>query len=266
MTKLRDCFYHCERDTGWLEPFLAGLRAVGFAGSVHCIGELDPNELAVVGRHGAVAHRIEPAGAGIDVDNLAHIHLSRVLDELAADQSARPDEVLAIDTVRAGFLRDPFLSKTIGLSAFCEGPACIGDSDYNVYRLREFTEVDDAWLRRPIVSSALLRGRLDVVREFYRKLLAEFVGRQDLLRIQKVIQGAFNKLCQDGGFGFPVILHPNAAEVYSEIWPQSLTIDIRLGVRVGGTVPAIVVNPFQETPLMGMLRGSLSLSSVLAPT
>ena len=62
-----------------------------------------------------------------------------------------------------------------------------------------------------------------------------------------------------------MIVYPNASEVYFEIWPQNLTIDIRLGVRVGGTVPAIVVNQFNETPLMGMLKGSLHLASVLAP-
>jgi hypothetical protein len=259
------CVYHRERDEGWLAPFLASLRAAGFAGSIHCIGTLEADELAVLGRHGAVAHRVDPVG-GIDVDNVAHVHLSRVLDALAADETRRPDQVLVTDTVRAGFLRDPFLSKTIGLSAFCEGPARIGDSDYNVYRLRHFAEIDDAWLQRPIVSSALLRGPLDVVREFYRRLFGEFVGRRDLMQIQKVIQGAFNKLCQDGELGFPVILHPNGAEVYFEIWPQSLTFDIRLGVRVGGAVPAIVVNPFHETPLMQMLKGSLSLASVLAPT
>jgi hypothetical protein len=80
-----------------------------------------------------------------------------------------------------------------------------------------------------------------------------------------MIQGAFNKLCQGEDFDFPVILHPNAAEVYFEIGPQNLTIDMRLGVRIGGTVPAVVVSPYRETPLMDMLRGCLHLSSVMAP-
>jgi hypothetical protein len=261
------CFYHRERDADWLEPFLATLRTVGFPGAIHCLGALDANELAVLARHGAVAHSIDPISGGLDhVDNLAHVHMSRVLDELDADASTRPDQVLVMATMRAGFLRDPFLSKTIGLSAFCEGPAHIGDSEYNAIRLQQFTALDDAWRRRPIVSSAVLRGKLDVVREYYRQLLAEFVGRPHLLQMQNMIQGAVNKLCQEGKFSFPVILHPNAAEVYFEIGPQSLTIDMRLGVRVGGTVPAIVVSPYGETPLTDMLKGSLHLSSVLTPS
>lgn len=259
------CFYHRERDADWLEPFLATLRAVGFAGGIHCVGALDANDLVLLRRYGAVAHTSAPVAAEIDVNNVAHIHLSHVLDELAADQSVQLDQVLLIDTLHAGFLRDPFLSKTVGLSVFSEGPVSIGESDYNVHRLQLFTDVDDNWRRRPIVSSTLLRGKIDVVREFYRALFAEFVGREDLFRIHKVIQGAFNKLCQEGDFSFPVIVYPNASEVYFEIWPQNLTIDIRLGVRVGGTVPAIVVNQFNETPLMGMLKGSLHLASVLAP-
>ena len=42
------------------------------------------------------------------------------------------------------------------------------------------------------VSSALLRGRLDLMCAFYRRLFAEFVGRAELLRIHKSIQGAVN--------------------------------------------------------------------------
>ena len=56
-----------------------------------------------------------------------------------------------------------------------------------------------------------------------------------------------------------MIIHPNAAEVYFEISPQRLSIDDRLGVRVCGTVPAIVVKPFIRSPLTNMLRASLRL-------
>lgn len=252
------CFHHRDRDTPWLEPFLASLRAVGFAGDIHCIGALDEAACAVLARHGAIAHPIAIDEGDVDVDNVAHFHISRLLDELAA-RTVQPDQVLVVDTMRAGFLRDPFLGKTIGLSVFCEGPVALGDSDYNLQRLGFFVEVDDTWRRQPIVSSAVLRGRLDVVRQFYRRLMAELVGRRELLAVAKVVQGAFNKLCHKGDLGFPVIVHPNAAEVYFEIWPQSLTVDIRLGVRVGGTVPAMVVNPFHPTPLMDMLKASLHL-------
>jgi hypothetical protein len=105
----------------------------------------------------------------------------------------------------------------------------------------------------------VLRGKLDVVRAFYRRLLAEFVGWKQGLRVQKMVQGAINKLSYDSALGNPVIIHPNAAEVYFEISPQSLSIDSHLGVRVGGTVPAIVVNPFQPTSLMATLRAGLRL-------
>lgn len=105
----------------------------------------------------------------------------------------------------------------------------------------------------------MLRGKLDVVRAFYRRLLTEFVEREHGLRVQKMVQGAVNKLSYDSALGYPVIIHPNAAEVYFEISPRRLSIDNRLGVRVGGTVPAIVVNPFMRSPLMNMLRASLRL-------
>ena len=52
------------------------------------------------------------------------------------------------------------------------------------------------------------------VRAFYRRLLAEFIGRAELLRVHKSIQGAFNKLAS-GGLGIPVIVHPNGGEVIS---------------------------------------------------
>ena len=259
------CYYHRERDAAWLEPFLASLRTVGFAGGIHCAGALALDEIATLRKYGAVAHVNPPVDEEFDVNNVAHSNLRRMLDELALDQSVRLDQVLLIDTFHAAFLRDPFLTKTIGLSVFSEGPANIGVSDYNVHRLRLFTEVDDKWRQRPIVSSSLLRGNIDLVRVFYRALFAEFLGRQELFRTHKVIQGAFNKLCQGDELSFPVIVHPNAAEVYFEIWPQNLTVDRRLGVRVGGTVPAVLVNPFKPTPLMGMLRDNLNLTSVLAP-
>jgi hypothetical protein len=259
------CCYHRERDAEWLEPFFATLRTVGFAGAIHCVGDFNANELAVLSRHGAIAHRIDPIGGGSHhVDNLAHAHMSRVLDELATEQPACLDQVLVISTMRAGFLRDPFLSKTIGLSVFCEGAGSIGASEYNVLRLQQFIDINDTWHRRPVVSSAVLRGQVEIVRQYYRKLMAEFDGRPHLLEMQNMVQGAFNKLCQDNAFDFPVILHPNAAEVYFEIGLQSMATDTRTGVRIAGAMPAIVVSPYSKTWLMDTLRNTLHLSSVLS--
>lgn len=252
------CCYHRERDAPWLEPFLATLRAVGFAGDIHCVGKMDATERSVVSNFGGIVHPVVMDVGDIDIDNAAHLHISRLLDELAGS-TTRPDQVLAIDTLRAGFLRDPFIGKTIGLSVFCEGPVSLAESDYNLQRVALFTDVDGTLRQRPIVSSAVLRGSIDVLRNFYHKLLAEMARRRDLLTISKVVQGAFNKLCHSDDVEFPVIVHPNASEVYFEIWPQSLTVDIRLGLRVGGAMPFMVVNPFRATPLMDMLRASLQL-------
>jgi hypothetical protein len=165
-----------------------------------------------------------------------------------------------LDSVRAVFPRDPFLNKTIGLSVFCEGPSRLGETGYNRDRLAFFVTPDERRLQCPVVSSALLRGSLPVVREFYRQVLAELVGRAELLRIHKVVQGAFNKLCRDRNPGFPVIAHPNGAEVYFDFWPSGLAIDTRHGVRIGGTVPGVVLGWHTETELMMKLRIDLNLA------
>jgi hypothetical protein len=250
-------FYHRERDAEWLPLFLSSLRCVGFTGSVHCIGEFNPGELQLLSQHGCAAH-VVAATELAQAENVAHFYLGQMLDRLA-EGATRPDQVLVLDSVRAVFPRDPFLGKTIGLSAFSEGPMRLGESDYNVQRLAFFVPPDESLLANSIVSSALLRGPLDVMRAFYHKLLAEFVGRGELLNIQKAIQGAINKLCRDGGFDFPIIVHPNAAEAYFDFWPSGLGINTKQGVRVGGTVPAVVLGGFAETELLRAIRINLGL-------
>ena len=64
------------------------------------------------------------------------------------------------------------------------------------------------------------------------------------------ISRVLNKLGYDSSMCYPVIIHPNAAEMYFEICDPTLIIEENGGLRVGGTVPAIVVDPFQQTPLM----------------
>ena len=103
--------------------------------------------------------------------------LSQTLDRLAPEGADASDQVLMLDTVRAVFPRDPFLRTTIGLSVFCEGPTRMGKSDYNRARLAYFVTPDERRLQYPTLSSALLRGSVPVVREFYRHLLAELFGR-----------------------------------------------------------------------------------------
>ncbi len=252
-------FYHRPRDAGWLAPFLGSLRCAGFDGGLHCVGAFDADERVLLARHGGVAHPIEDCDPSLNIENTAHMFISRVLDELAADVAARPDQVLVLDTVKAGFQRDPFQASTIGLSVFCEGPTRIGESDYNLHRLAIFTPLDEARLQQPIISSVLLRGPLDVVRAFYRKVFVEFTGRAELMRVQKVIQGTINKVCHDDGLEFPVIAYPNAAEVYFDFWTSGLDIDTAGGIRIGGATPAVVLSGSLDGELMQALWSSLGM-------
>jgi hypothetical protein len=164
-----------------------------------------------------------------------------------------------LDSVCAVFPRDPFLTKTIGLSVFCEGPTRIGESGYNRHRLGLFVQLDERWLREPVVSSMVLRGPLPFLREFYRRMFIELVGRAEMLNIHKVMQGVVNKLCHAGDLGFPVIAHPNGAEVYFEFLASKLAVDTRHGVRVGGTVPGVVLSGHRESQLLLKLRIDLNL-------
>jgi hypothetical protein len=252
-------FYQRERDTSWLPLFLGSLRCVTTSLAVHCIGNFEEADQAILTRYNCIGHQISIAGTD-RADNLAHFYLSEVLDRLAADRSRMPDQVLMLDSVRAIFARDPFQAKTSGLSVFCEGSTRISDSDFNRDRLAFFVPPEQARLSLPIVSSSLLRGPLPLVREFYRRLFIEFVGRSELLGVHKVVQGAFNKLCQARDPKFPVVIHPNAAEAYFDFWPSGLSVDTRHGVRIGGTVPGLVLGGHPETELMMKLRLDLGVS------
>ena len=186
-----------------------------------------------------------------------------MLDRLAEDAATAPEQVLVMDSVRATFLRDPFLSATIGLSVFLESATRIGDSDFNQQRVELFTVPDEALLRRPIISSSLLRGRLDLVRAFYRKLLAEYVGRAELLRIYKSIQGAINTVCHAADAGMAIIQHPNGAEAYFETGGADLPVTLQPSIRIAGTIPFAVVNPMHETELTRTVRANFGLTPSL---
>lgn len=251
-------FYQRQRDEAWLRLFPGSLRCVSETTSIHCVGDFNEDEVAILSGYNCNVYRA-PATEPEIADNVAHFFLSQVLDKLAADPATQPDQVLMLDSLRAMFPRDPFLTKTIGLSVFNEGPMRIGESDYNRARLGFFLPLDDTWLARPIVSSCALRGKLDIVRDFYRHLIGELAERQDLLSIPKVVQGAINKLSHGGTLGFPVIAHPNAAEVHFDFWPTPLAVDTRHGVRIGGSVPGVVLADNPDTPLMRKLRLDLGL-------
>ncbi len=256
-------FYQRQRDAEWLPLFLGSLRCVSDRVLLHCVGEFDQHELAMLARHDCVIHQVAATEPDI-AENVAHFYLSKVLDLLTTSQPAPPDQVLVLDGMRGVFLRDPFLTRTIGLSVFCEGPTRIADSDYNHARLAFFVPPEQSKVTQPVISSSALRGPLAAVRDFYRQLFAELVGRADVLGLPKVVQGAFNKLCYIGDLGIPVIAHPNGAEVYFDFWPSGLAIDTRHGVRIGGTVPGVVIGAHTETPLMMKLRVDLSLSEARA--
>lgn len=248
-------FYQRQRDSGWLELFLGSLHCVSDSVDVHCVGAFDQDELAILTRFRCTAHLV-PAAEPAIAENVAHFYLNQVLHGIGPVQ---PDQVLVLDSVRAVFPRDPFLTKTVGLSVFCEGPTRIGESAYNRDRLGLFVPLDATWLRQPIVSSMALRGPLPVLREFYRRMLMELVDRPELLKIHKVVQGVVNKLCHGGDLGFPVIAHPNGAEVHFELLESGLAIDPRHGVRVGGTVPGVVLSGHRESQLVLKLRIDLNL-------
>jgi len=256
-------YYHGPRDAGWLEPYLASLRGTGFVGNAHCIGIFDPAEQVILARYSCTAHPLQPIEPAPDIDNGSHLALSSVLDRLAEDAATAPEQVLVMDSVRATFLRDPFLSATIGLSVFHESATRIGDSDFNRQRVELFTVPDEPLLRQPIISSSLLRGRLDLVRAFYRKLLAEYIGRAELLRTYKSIQGAINKVCHAAAPDMAIIQHPNGAEVYLETGGADLPVSTVPPIRIAGAVPFAVINPTHETELMRAVRASLGLAQPL---
>ena len=80
-------------------------------------------------------------------------------------------QIMLFELVHAVFQRNPFIGKTIGLSVFCEGSTRIGEFEFNLYRVAHLGEIDEALRRRPIISSAVLRGELGVLRSFYRHIL-----------------------------------------------------------------------------------------------
>ena len=115
-------FYQRQRDAGWLDLFLGSLRCVSDAVDVHCVGDFDQEELAILARFRCTAHSM-PATEPEIAENVAHFYLQ---------PGARPDRVgrTRHSLIRCWcwtvcvrcFPRDPFLTKTIGLSVFCEGP------------------------------------------------------------------------------------------------------------------------------------------------
>lgn len=250
-------YYDRERDAAWLDIFVRSLRSTGFNGAFHCVGAFDPAETALLERHGGLAHQVGPLDTSMQIENVAHLLISQVLDGIAKDV---PGQVLVLDTLRAGFLRNPFENATVGLSAFCEGKLRVGESDDNLHRLALFVDGTEWFRQRPIVSSMLFRGGIDQVRTFYRKLFIEFVGRAELLGVPKSIQGAVNKLCHGGGFAFPIVLHANAAEALFDFRPSGMQVATQPDIRVGGAVPAIVLGGSLQSEVMSALRRSLGLA------
>lgn len=251
-------FFQKGRDDGWLRLFVNSLRCVAPEIGVHCIGDFSQQEQDWLSDAGYTIHLV-PAVALELCDNVAHVHLNETLEKLAADPAGPPDQVLVLDSMRAIFPRDPFASATIGLSVFCETHERIADNEYNRVRLGFYVPESDSRMPLPVVSSSALRGSIPVVRAFYQSLFAELLTRQDILSVTRVVQGAINKLCHLAQFRFPVIVHPNGAEVYFDFWEPGLSIDTRHGFRVGGTVPGVVLGAHPETSVMIRLRTDLGL-------
>ena len=251
-------FFQKGRDEDWLPYFLQSLHCVAPDTVVHCVGDFGPQVQEMLAHASCTSHPVPAVGPDV-CDNVAHVHLNETLQILAADPAGPPDQVLVLDTMRAVFPRDPFAAATIGLSLFCESHQRIADSDYNRTRLGFYLPEGDSRLPLPVVSSSALRGSLPVLRGFYQALFAELLTRQDLLTVAKVVQGALNKLCHLGHFSFPVIVHPNGAELYFDFWESGLSINSRHGFRVGGTVPGVVLGSHLLTKAMVELRTDLGL-------
>ena len=181
------CAYNPHLDREWLDLFLTSLRATGYAGDVHCVGSFDHRERDRIAELRCQEHPLFDRPPGIDWENAAHIHMSRVLDRIAADPHTRPKRVLLLSTMRAGFVRAPCGSATDGVSLFAEGRATIGELAHNVGWLREFVPSTDPFLGELIVSSSLVEGSPSAARWFYKLLFSEFVDRVGLLLVPKVI-------------------------------------------------------------------------------
>jgi hypothetical protein len=255
------CFYHRERDAGWLEPFVASLRLVGFAGPIHCIGAFDERESATLLQYRCIAQSLFETDFSIGADNLAHFCFCQMLNELAMTGDRHDRQIMLFESVHAVFQRDPFIGKTVGLSVFCEGSTRIGESEFNLHRVAHLGETNEALRRRPIISSAVLRGELEVLRDFYRRILTEYAGRAELLLFDKSIQGAVNWVCHAGHLTFPVVVYPNAGEIFFQASASDLAVTTNHGITVGGAVPAAIFNPFHDTELLRTLRRQLGIDS-----
>ena len=255
------CFYHRERDAGWLEPFVASLRLVGFAGPIHCIGAFDERESATLSQYRCTAQGLFETDFSIGADNLAHFCFCQMLDGLAMTADRHDRQIMLFESVHAVFQRDPFIGKTIGLSVFCEGSTRIGESEFNLHRVAHLGETSEALRRRPIISSAVLRGELEVLRDFYRQILREYAGRAELLRFDKSVQGAVNWVCHGDHLPFPVVVYPNAAEIFFQASASDLTVTTDHGITVGGAVPAAIFSPFHDTELLLTLRRQLGINA-----
>jgi hypothetical protein len=253
-------FYHRERDADWLPLFLGSLRCVMDRIRLHCVGDFDQHAERILADAGCTVTKTPPMQLEM-VESIAHFHLNQALEALAADAAQRPAQVLLLDNMRIVFMRDPFDSKTIGLSLFAEGSHRIADSDDQRQRLACFVPEESSRLPLPVVSSALLRGPLPVVQQFYRSMLIELTGHENTFSITRLVQGVFNKLSYFGGLRFPVIVHPNGAEAYFDhVGETQLSIDTRHGVRINGATPSVVLGEHPETLLMIKLRTDLGLA------
>jgi hypothetical protein len=247
-------YYDRERHAGWLRPFLASARTVGFTGNMYCVGVFNQDELDLLAQYQCQSRNLDVRSAIVDPQNGAHLYMRSVLDGIARTPGQCPDQVLLVDTVRVTFLRNPFLTKTIGLSLFVEGAVRIGDSKDNLNWLSLFVDSVDPFLDKLIVSSSMLRGSVTVVQTFCRQLLAEFHDNLQLLSRPKIMQGVFNKLCHKGNLGYPVTLYPNGSVAYFDIGPRDLPVETQPIIRVGANMPSIIVYAINETKLTVAIR------------
>jgi hypothetical protein len=254
------CYYRGSPDLDALTLFLASARATGFDGALHCVGRaFDDLEIELLTRFDCIAHSVADAPTSATPENIAHVSISRILDQLVTNSQHAPLDVLVSDSVHAGFIRNPFQTRTMGLSLYLEAPVRIGESEHNRRWLAAFGCPDGTFADRPIISSSLVRGSAETVQQFYQQLLPEITKNPELLSAPKVVQGAFNKLYYSASFDFPVTLHANGSQVYFEIWHCDLAIETEAVIKVGGTTPTMIVSVKQDSTLLKALKVMMQL-------
>ena len=205
---------HRARDAGWLEAFSGQPAHYRLRRHRALHRAFDPvRGLRSCARHHCTAHAV-PADEPRVGRRTSRISVSAGARSSWRHAEPQIDQVMLFDSRACGVPAQSIRrrdDRPVGIQR--------GRNPYRRIRIQRCTgsrisvRPTTRWLRCPIISSSILRGGVGVLRAFYRRLLAEYVGRAELLTVEKGIQGAINLVCHSGGLSFPMTIHPNGAEV-----------------------------------------------------